>query len=98
MSIFNNPNLREVPLTSATVTTTAGSMAKLYGILAHGGATVDGKVLLTAEQVRKLSTPIVRGTDSVIKKKDSIFGPGTGMVLNPKVFRKKSKGIWEKKQ
>lgn len=83
LSVFNNPDLREVPLTSATVTTTAAGIAKLYGILANGGSTKD-KVLLTAEQVRKLSTPLVRGTDSVIKKTDSIFGPGTGMVMNPK--------------
>lgn len=84
LSVFNNPDLREVPLTSATVTSTADGMAKLYGILANGGTSED-RVLLTAEQVLKLSTPLVRGTDSVIKKKDSLFGPGTGMILNPKV-------------
>ncbi|KAL4219535.1 hypothetical protein ACF0H5_022111 [Mactra antiquata] len=84
LSIFNNPELREVPLTSASVTTTASGMAKLYGILANGGSTADGKQFLTKDQVTKLSIPLVRGIDSVIRKQDSMFGPGTGMILNPK--------------
>ena len=85
MSVFNNPDLREVPLTSATVTSTAEGLGKLYGILASGGST-KGKVLLTTEQIQKLATPLSQGTDCVIKQENSMFGPGTVMMKNPKVI------------
>ncbi|XP_060588558.1 uncharacterized protein LOC132743976 [Ruditapes philippinarum] len=83
MSVFNNPDLREVPLTSATVTSTAEGLGKLYGILANGG-TAKSKVLLNAELVKKLATPLSQGTDSVIKQENSMFGPGTVIMKNPK--------------
>ena len=85
MHIFNNPALREVPLSSATATGTARGLAKLYGILANGGKLGDSE-LLSEGVVSSLSTPVVTGNDVVTQAQNVSFGPGTLFRQNPKVL------------
>ena len=84
MSIFNNPELREITISSASVTATARGMAKLYDILANGG-TLGEKSLLSADVLAKLYTPLVSGLDAVTQTPDVKFGPGMSIKENPKV-------------
>ena len=84
MSIFNNPELREISISSASVTATARGMAKLYTILANGGS-LGGKKLMSESVVTKLLTPLVSGFDAVTQTPDVKFGPGTSIKENPKV-------------
>ncbi|XP_060557042.1 beta-lactamase domain-containing protein 2-like [Ruditapes philippinarum] len=65
-SVFthNNPDLREIPISSAFSSGTARAYAKLYGILANGG-TEEGNKLLSDKSINKLATPIVSGVDLV---------------------------------
>ena len=44
MGNINNPYVREIPFVSAIGYGTAESLAKMYGIIANGGKTEDGKV------------------------------------------------------
>ena len=84
MSIFNNPELREITISSASVTATARGMAKLYGILANGGSLADQK-LVSEGVLTKLYTPLVAGLDAVTQTPDVKYGPGTAVKQNPKV-------------
>ena len=84
MSIFNNPELREITISSASVTATARGMAKLYGILGNGGA-LKGKQLVSEKVLQKIQTPLVSGLDAVTQTPDVKFGPGTSIKENPKV-------------
>ena len=82
MNIFNDPELREVTMSSASVTGTARGLAKLYGILANGG-TLGERQLLSVELIAALNTPLVSGTDVVTQAKNVSFGPGTLFKSNP---------------
>ena len=84
MSIFNSPELREISISSASVTATARGMAKLYAVLANGGS-LGGKKLMAESVVTKLLTPLVSGFDAVTQTPDVKFGPGTSIKENPKV-------------
>ena len=44
MESVNNPYVREIPFVSAFGYGTVDSLAKMYGIIANGGKTEDGKV------------------------------------------------------
>ena len=85
MSIFNNPELREITISSASVTATARGMAKLYGILGNGGAVMD-KPLISEKILKKMQKPLVSGFDAVTQTPGVKFGPGTSIKENPKVF------------
>ena len=85
MSIFNNPELREITISSASVTATARGMAKLYGILGNGGA-IQGKQLISEKVLQKLQTPLVSGFDAVTQTPYVKFGPGTSIKQGPKVY------------
>ncbi len=50
---YNNPEIRKVECPSGTGYGTAEALAKVYGIIANGGKTNEGKVLLS-EKVLKL--------------------------------------------
>lgn len=83
LSIFNNPELREITISSASVTATARGMAKLYGILGNSG-TLKGKQLVSEKVIHKMQTPLVSGLDAVTQTPDVMFGPGTSIKKNPK--------------
>ncbi|XP_053381568.1 beta-lactamase domain-containing protein 2-like [Mercenaria mercenaria] len=83
-SVFthNNPDVREVPLSSAFTSGTARGYAKLYGILANGGA--DGKYRLLSENaIYKLGTSVVSGVDAVSGLYES-YSTGMHIMENPK--------------
>ncbi|KAK3611812.1 hypothetical protein CHS0354_040482 [Potamilus streckersoni] len=79
----NNPDVREVTISSYSGTGTARGLAKLYGILANGGST-NGKQLLSRATIDKLSIPLVAGEEVLFKHKSIIFGPGTMLKNNSK--------------
>ena len=62
-SFFNNPEVIELPCgASHGVGSTAG-MAKLHGILANGGSTVDGRRLLSENTIQMLQSPLNTGPE-----------------------------------
>jgi hypothetical protein len=82
---LNNPSVREVTVSSCSGTGTARGLAKLYGILANGGA-VGGNTLLSRDSIKYLSTPVIHGKDAVmLTGEQTSFGPGTFYRRNPKV-------------
>ncbi|XP_060600041.1 beta-lactamase domain-containing protein 2-like, partial [Ruditapes philippinarum] len=83
-SVFthNNPDLREIPISSAFSSGTARAYAKLYGILANGG-TEEGNKLLSNKSINKLATPVVSGIDLVTALYAS-YSVGMQFSKNPK--------------
>ncbi|XP_072027156.1 beta-lactamase domain-containing protein 2-like [Amphiura filiformis] len=65
---FNDPRNREVECASATGIGTAEALAKVYGIIANGGKTTDGKLLLPEKLIKMIDEG---GTPEVI---DEIIG------------------------
>merc|ERR550519_1036080 len=65
---FNDPRNREVECASATGIGTAEALAKVYGIIANGGKTTDGKHLLPEKLIKMIENG---GTPMVI---DEIIG------------------------
>ncbi|XP_072027158.1 beta-lactamase domain-containing protein 2-like [Amphiura filiformis] len=60
---FNDPRNREVECPSATGYGTAEALAKVYGIIANGGKTSDGKQLLSEKLIKMLEeggTPLLK--------------------------------------
>ncbi|XP_060598782.1 beta-lactamase domain-containing protein 2-like [Ruditapes philippinarum] len=81
--VLNNPYIREVTVSSLTGTGTARGLAKMYGIIANGGAH-DGNQLLSKQSINRLSKPIVRGSDAVMNTGEvSEIGLGTLYRKNP---------------
>jgi hypothetical protein len=70
-------------VSSLTGTGTARGLAKMYGIIANGGAH-DGNQLLSKQSINRLSKPIVRGSDAVMNTGEvSEIGLGTLYRKNP---------------
>ena len=87
MSVLNNPQNRDITVSSLTGTGTARGLAKLYGIVANGG-TENQHELLSADMIRELSTPVVSGEDMVLRTGNfSRNGPGTMLMSSPLVRR-----------
>ena len=85
MSVLNNPQNRDITVSSLTGTGTARGLAKLYGIVANGGTDNQHK-LLSTDMIRELSTPVVSGEDMVLRTGNfSRNGPGTMLMSNPLV-------------
>ncbi|KAL3871009.1 hypothetical protein ACJMK2_039034 [Sinanodonta woodiana] len=82
LNLLNNPEIREITVSSYSATGTARGLAKLYGILANGG-TYQGKQLLSKEVIEKLSSTVIEGFDVVIQADGVKYGPGVQIKLNP---------------
>lgn len=76
---LNDPRFREISCGSSHGFGTARALAKLMGIVAAGGKEADGRVLLTTEAVRRLSSPLSSDFDRVVLRKVT-FGPGTQLL------------------
>ncbi len=71
--IFNDPENRKVECPSATGYGTADALAKVYGIIANGGKTNEGKVLLSEKAIKLIEE---NGTPVLI---DEILGFPSGL-------------------
>ncbi len=71
---FNDPNIREIEYASASGIGTAEALAKVYGIIANGGKTIDGKRLLSEQVINMIQQD---GT----RVKDEVFGVPTKFTL-----------------
>ncbi|XP_072027157.1 beta-lactamase domain-containing protein 2-like [Amphiura filiformis] len=63
MTVFNDPQNREVECASATGIGTAEALAKVFGIIANGGKTTDGKQLLSEKLIKIIEeggTPLLK--------------------------------------
>ncbi len=63
MYIFNDPYVRMVEVASGSGIGTAEALAKVYGIIANGGQTVDGTQLLSQELIKKIDksgSPLIK--------------------------------------
>ena len=65
---MNNPEFRKYPIGSSHGFATARSLAKVYGILANGGAKLDGKRLLKPETIQLLNEPLCSGPDKLLMR------------------------------
>lgn len=79
---LNNPDIREIPLSSVMGTGTARAFAKLYGVLGNGGEDEKHR-LLSQEMITKLGTPLWSGIDVVVGLPVNT-GLGTQFAQNPK--------------
>ena len=79
---YNNPELREITMSSALGTGTARGLAKLFGILANGG-NYKGKQLLSPEVIQQLSTQITAGECEIFPSITPHWGRGVPILKNP---------------
>ncbi|XP_052780330.1 beta-lactamase domain-containing protein 2-like [Mya arenaria] len=65
LGAFNDPDVREITISSISGTMTARGVAKLYSIMAEGvkGRRID---LLSSDVTSLFTSPLVKGTESVI--------------------------------
>ncbi|XP_072027160.1 beta-lactamase domain-containing protein 2-like [Amphiura filiformis] len=73
--IFNDPRNREIECPSATGIGTAEALAKVYGIIANGGKTTDGKRLLSEKLIKMIQE------DGTPRIKDEVLGLETKFSL-----------------
>ncbi|XP_070185503.1 beta-lactamase domain-containing protein 2-like [Littorina saxatilis] len=79
-SYINNPDFAELPCGASHGVGSAEGMAKLHGILANGGGTVDGRRLLSEDTIEMLQTPLSIGPEKMFGI-DLFYG--CGMELLP---------------
>ena len=82
----NNPELREIVMSSVMGTGTARGLAKLFSILASGGS-YKGKQLLSPEAIQQLSERMTVGPEVIFQLEDSRVGRGVSIVENPNVSK-----------
>lgn len=75
-TVFNDPENRAIECGSASGIGTAESLAKVYGILAIGGKTLDGKQLLSAERIEQLQNEAAPMSVDVVLGLPSQFSHG----------------------
>ncbi|WAQ96308.1 LACT2-like protein [Mya arenaria] len=65
LGVFNDPDLREITMSSISGTMTARGVAKLYSIMAEGikGRSID---LLSSDVTSLFTSPLVQGKESVV--------------------------------
>lgn len=80
---IKNPDLFELPLASLFGFSTANDFAKLMGIIANGGKTKDGKVLLSEKTIKILGETSSTGKDMIFGT-NKTFGLGIVPIPNPK--------------
>ncbi|XP_052230379.1 beta-lactamase domain-containing protein 2-like [Dreissena polymorpha] len=80
-NVFNDPEIREVPLSSLTATATARDLARLYSILSVGG-NHHGNQVLKQETIHKLEVPVVEQTCS-LNGLQVKYGQGVQIYQNP---------------
>ena len=89
---MNNPELREIVMSSVMGTGTARGLAKLFSILASGGS-YKGTQLLSPEAIQQLSERMTEGPEVIFQLEDSRVGRGVSIVENPNVSTVKFREI-----
>ena len=85
-TVFNDPENRAIECGSASGIGTAESLAKVYGILAIGGKTLDGKQLLSAERIEQLQNEAAPMSVDVVLGLPSQFSHGFFKSVGYKVM------------
>ena len=79
---MNNPELREILMSSNMGSGTARGLAKLFSIIASGGSSY-GKQLLTPEAIQKLFTQLTEGPELILTPLEFQWGRGVTVMKNP---------------
>ena len=81
---MNNPELREIVMSSVMGTGTARGLAKLYSIIASGGS-YNGKQLLSPKVIQELCEQMTEGPEVVLNHQGVQWARGIKILKNPNV-------------